>query len=233
MIARFFWQRALEEPRDTYNAIDWALHRANKHSFLQVNRPGHRSELVGGRYGYIHVPSRSGAGGQSGRFSVRRHWESRGGRCVWMRRRPRGNQGGNMWPMLAGVGPLLGDSLVGSFGIGATATRWYYRQGLSGTLHPNGVLDTITQVTVSPVQLRQPNAPVAILIDGVTASAGEDIAIAFRGRPSTRSFGSPSAGYTTINRGSHLPDGASIVGSTGYNATDAGSSIPSGSHTDS
>lgn len=33
-------------PRDTYGAIDWALHRVNRHSFLQAPAPGAASELA-------------------------------------------------------------------------------------------------------------------------------------------------------------------------------------------
>jgi len=41
-----------------------------------------------------------------------------------------GNGGGNMWPMLAGIGPLLGDSIVGRFGAETGSTRWYSRLGV-------------------------------------------------------------------------------------------------------
>jgi len=204
--------------RDTYGAIAWALRHANKHSFLQANRPGVVGELVDGRYGYVHVPSRSGDGiGLADSLQSAVAGLASGGACGWIVDL-RGNGGGNMWPMLAGIGPLLGDSLVGSFGVGRAADRWFYNRGLSGILHANGVLDTVTRITVTAVELPRRDAPVAVLIDGGTGSAGEDIAIALRGRLNVRTFGSPSAGYTTINRGLRLPDGANMVVTTGYNA---------------
>lgn len=213
----FLLAAGAREPRDTWGAIDWALHRVNQHSFLQAPRPGAVHRLVSGHYGYVHVPQRGGASvSLADSLHVAVGSLEAAGACGWIVDL-RGNGGGNMWPMLAGIGPLLGDSLVGSFGTGPTADRWYYRDGLSGILHPNGQLDTLTRITGRPVQLRRADAPVAVLIDGGTGSAGEDVAIAFLGRPNVRTFGSPSAGYTTINRGSRLPDGANMVVTTGYN----------------
>lgn len=55
--------------------------------------------------------------------------------------------------------------------------------------------------------LKQGDKPVAVLIDGQTGSAGEDTALRFVGRPPTRSFGSPSAGFTSANERVELADG--------------------------
>ena len=44
-----------------------------------------------------------------------------------------------------------------------------------------------------------------------TASSGEAVAIAFRGRPLTRSFGLPTAGLSTANAGFGMSDGGVIV----------------------
>src|SRR5690606_1433128 len=127
---------------DTYGAIDWALRRANKHSFLQANRPGAVSMLIDGRYGYIRVPPRGGTATAlaDSLHTAVRSLEAKGA-CGWIVDL-RGNGGGNMWPMLDGIGPLLGDSIVGFFGSGAEAQGWFYQRGVSGILHPNGVADT-------------------------------------------------------------------------------------------
>lgn len=118
--------------------------------------------------------------------------------------------------MLAGIGPLLGDSIIGRFGAEPSSQSWYYDAGLSGLRSEAGKIDTLAQVTVSPVMLRDAVPPLAILIDGGTGSSGEALAVAFRGRPNTRSFGSPTAGFATVNRGSRLADGANMVVTTGY-----------------
>jgi len=205
-------------PYDTYPAIDWALRRANKHSFLQVPTPGAVSALVASGIGYVHVPQRGGAAvalADSLHDAVRALQDA--GACAWIID-VRANGGGNMWPMLAGIGPLLGDSVVGSFGGQSTSPRWFYKDGVSGILSATGKLDTATRVTVPPVHLRSTAPPIAVLFDGGTGSSGEAVVIAFLGRPNTRSFGSPSAGYATVNRGLRLSDGANLVVTTGYNA---------------
>jgi carboxyl-terminal processing protease len=203
---------------DTYGAIDWALRRANKHSFLQAAPPGAASELVDGAYGYIHVPQRGGpaiALADSLHTAVRALQDSNA--CGWIVDL-RDNGGGNMWPMLAGIGPLLGDSIVGRFGVEPGGERWYYRRGVSGVMQANGTIDTASRITVAPVALHNPTAPVAVLIDSGTGSSGEAVAVAFRGRANARTFGSPTAGFATVNRGSRLPDGANMVVTTGYYA---------------
>jgi C-terminal processing protease CtpA/Prc len=122
----------------------------------------------------------------------------------------RGNGGGNMWPMLAGVGPVLNDGLAGYFvpPTGA-ATPWSYQNGAS-------VLGTaaITKVT-TPYQLVHPAPRVAVLTNGLVASSGEAIVVAFRARPNTRSFGTATCGLSTANAGFKLSDGATL------NLTDA------------
>ncbi len=203
---------------DTYPAIEWTLRRANKHSFLQVPTPGAVATMLPGRVGYVHVPQRGGAAvalADSLHEAVRTL--TRDGACAWIVD-VRANGGGNMWPMLAGVGPLLGDTLVGSFGGQADSPRWHYRHGVSGILAASGRLDTASRITTAPLDPVPATVPVAILFDGGTGSSGEAVVIAFLGRPNVRTFGSPSAGFATVNRGVRLPDGANMVVTTGYNA---------------
>lgn len=207
-----------QRPYDTYPAIEWALRRANKHSFLQVSAPGAVSTMLPGRVGYLHVPQRGGVAialADSLHDAVRTL--VRDGACAWIVD-VRANGGGNMWPMLAGVGPLLGDSLVGSFGGRSDSPRWHYHQGVSGILAASGRLDTASRITTAPVEPVPTTAPVAVLFDAGTGSSGEVVVIAFLGRPNVRTFGSPSAGFATVNRGVRLGDGANMVVTTGYNA---------------
>lgn len=115
----------------------------------------------------------------------------------------RQNEGGNMYPMIAGLGPLLGEGTLGYFVNGKREVPWGYRNGKSY------VKKTGTGTTVStPYRLRQAGARVAVLIGPRTASSGEMTAISFIGRPNTRFFGLPSAGYTTANEEFKLPDKA-------------------------
>ena len=126
------------------------------------------------------------------------------GMCGWIVDL-RGNSGGNMWPMLAGVGPVLGEGIVGAFvDPDSVVIEWYYRDGASG-LGPN---NDIVRVTDTPYELILQLPTVAVLTGPVTASSGEGIVTAFRGRNATRSFGLGTAGLSTANRTFRLSDGA-------------------------
>jgi carboxyl-terminal processing protease len=117
----------------------------------------------------------------------------------------RQNSGGNLWPMLAGLGPLLGDGELAAsvYPDGRRIAVWY-RDGQAG-------FGDYTQLRVrAPYRLRSP-AHAAVLVGGGTASSAEVLAVAFRGRPGTRSFGAPTRGLSAGNRTFPLADGASLV----------------------
>lgn len=61
-----------------------------------------------------------------------------------------------------------------------------------------------------PARLPRPRPPVAVLTSRLTGSAGEAVAMAFRGRPGARSFGEPTAGVPTGNTQHRLADGAEL-----------------------
>jgi carboxyl-terminal processing protease len=107
-----------------------------------------------------------------------------------------------MWPMLAGVGPILGEGEVGSFVSAQGSSMWTYRDGQS-------MIDQIVLSKVDqPYKIKNENLPVAILTDEFTASSAEAVVIAFKGRNKTRSFGMPTRGIPTANQPFKLRDGA-------------------------
>lgn len=119
----------------------------------------------------------------------------------------RGNEGGNLWPMLAGAGPLLGDGDVAySLRPDGERRRIWYAQGKAG-------LGEFVQLRVRgrAYRPRRPDAPVAVLVDSDTASAAEIVAAAFAGRAGTRSFGAATGGATSATRTFPLSDGAALV----------------------
>ncbi len=118
----------------------------------------------------------------------------------------RGNTGGNMWPMIAGVGPVLGEGRVGYFidPVGVEIP-FDYRDGASWE---GG---SLAQRVDAPYRLRRQWPRVAVLFDGATASSGEAVVIAFQRRPDTRSFGAVSCGLSTANEGYTLSDGATLL----------------------
>ena len=117
----------------------------------------------------------------------------------------RGNRGGRAWSMITTVGPLLGNGEIGAL-VSRNGERivWEYRDG-------DGIAGGEV-ITSAPVyELIDPDPPVAVLIDYLTASAAEGVALAFRNRPETRLFGEPTAGVATVPLTYELSDGAALV----------------------
>jgi carboxyl-terminal processing protease len=108
----------------------------------------------------------------------------------------RNDRGGNMWPMLAALRPFLGDEPLG-----------YFKDSFS--LSSAWEVQLKKRYPRAPIDLSR--VPVAVLTGPHTASAGEAVVIAFKGRPNTRFFGMPTAGVPTGNSVFGLPDGAAIA----------------------
>lgn len=122
----------------------------------------------------------------------------------------RGNTGGNMYPMLAGIGFVLGEGRLGSFvSLSGVENGWFYRQGMAGA-RISSVESISAKITDAPLAL--PDLPaVAVLIDAGTISSGEAVAISFAGRPRERSFGTHTFGLSSGNQWFPLADGASLL----------------------
>jgi carboxyl-terminal processing protease len=117
----------------------------------------------------------------------------------------RGNSGGNMWPMIAGIGPLLGEGTLGYFTDATNEKkRWNYTNGQAKL--DNSALHTVS----NPYPALSPSPKIAVLTDCNAGSSGEAVIVAFRGRPNTRSFGTPSFGVSTGNQSYALSDGATL-----------------------
>lgn len=170
-----------------------------------------RATLLEGGIGYLALPGIAGgehldrvAFAETVQRLIAEHDPHAG--CGWMLDL-RDNQGGNVWPMLAGVGPLLGDGEV-AYSIdrrGGRRSLWYV-DGKAG-------LGDYVQLRVrgAPYRLERSAAPVAVLLNDETASAAEIVALAFVGRPRARSFGSPTDGAGTATRTFPLSDGAALM----------------------
>ncbi len=122
----------------------------------------------------------------------------------------RGNTGGNSWPMLTGLSPLLGQGRIGgSQAPGFDDGSWLRGGELwSSDRGEEMRLFTFEGWRASPDLSR---APVAVLIDDATGSSGESTALAFRGRANTRHFGIHTAGASTATQGFMLSDGTNLV----------------------
>lgn len=121
------------------------------------------------------------------------------------------NGGGNMFPMLAGIANILGDGEVGgSFdGEGNRFSTWAVKDG--------DVSYNIYQSVDMENRCPFPEPPkVAVLTSRYTVSSGEVMAVAFKGRPNTRFFGEPTAGFTTETDWTPLPAGVILSIATSY-----------------
>lgn len=113
----------------------------------------------------------------------------------------RGNGGGDMGPMVAGLSALLPDGEV----------LWFDGRGYSTavTVDAGAVRGGGTPITVEAGP--KMDVPVAVLVDGGTGSSGEATMLAFRGLENSRSFGTPTAGYASANMIHPFPGGASLM----------------------
>jgi carboxyl-terminal processing protease len=154
---------------------------------MPFNHPAVVRSLQGG-FGYIDIPGVVGGGGS---FDTDAVTAIRGidtapicGWVVDLRR----NVGGNMWPMLHAVRPVLGEGnpFTYRFGKGPRSQEPVY-------------------------SLKQPAPAVAVLTSRLTVSSGELLTIAFRGPDSTRTFGEATGGVSTSNMTVPLVDGAILV----------------------
>lgn len=113
----------------------------------------------------------------------------------------RGNTGGDLGPMLAGLSPVLPDG---------TTMEWVYPAGSSPvTVDGNSVTGGGSAVTA--VTTGKHEVPTAVLADARTASSGEAALLAFHGLDHARTFGTETAGYTSANIAFSMPDGAEVM----------------------
>ena len=113
----------------------------------------------------------------------------------------RGNDGGDMGPMIAGLSPVLPDGTVLEFVSAQTS--------MPVTVNGNAVSGGGSPTETSGG--KWDGVPVAVLVDDKTASSGEATMLAFRGLEQSHSFGTPTAGYASANMVYDFPDGSSLM----------------------
>lgn len=118
----------------------------------------------------------------------------------------RNNTGGNMWPMLLGIGPIIGDGTAGYF---VNDTKDFMAWGYSDGKTFSG--ETFIVDSICNYELKNKNKKIAVLINNRTMSSGEAIAIAFKRLPNTRFFGEKTRGLTTCNSSFFLSDSSMIA----------------------
>lgn len=140
----------------------------------------------------------------------------------------RGNTGGDVWPMISGLSDLVGDGLT--FGIvDAAGVNTLYgkldRGAVAAIDDPTQVINRVEGWVARP---ELATAPVAVLIDQGTASSGEGVVLALKGRPETRLFGEATYGLASANSPVELSDGTVLHVTTGMMPDRNGAVYPQG-----
>jgi carboxyl-terminal processing protease len=122
------------------------------------------------------------------------------------------NTGGNIWFMLPPLASLIGDGITGGIkhADGKPDTKAWIA---AGKVYGNG---QVYQVPNPGCTLPGPHVPVVVLVGPKTASSGEGVMLAFKGRPNTIIMGEPTAGLITSNNSFQLRPGITMILATGY-----------------
>ncbi len=116
------------------------------------------------------------------------------------------NSGGNCWPMLTGIGPLLGEGICGYFVSSGERIPIAYHDG--SAFQGRHIL---CRVSSKGYHTQKEHKSIVVLTGRRTVSAGEIVALAFKGRAQTWLIGEPTAGLTTANATYSLSDKSLLV----------------------
>jgi carboxyl-terminal processing protease len=118
----------------------------------------------------------------------------------------RKNTGGNCWPMLAGIGPLLGNGVCGFFVSPREKIPISYQDGAAFQGK-----NLRCKASNSGYKTKTEKKSIVILTGRRTVSSGEIIALAFKGKEQVYFYGEPTAGYTTANATYTLSDNSMLI----------------------
>ena len=124
----------------------------------------------------------------------------------------REDRGGNMWPMIAGLGPIIGEGIIGWIVYNNREYEREYRAGAALSLN-----EPFARVAV-PYTLIRPSPKIAVLTADTTNSAGEAITVFFKNRRDTRSFGAPTCGHHHLLGEFRMRTGGTLTLKTAHNA---------------
>jgi carboxyl-terminal processing protease len=100
--------------------------------------------------------------------------------------------GGNMNPVIAGIGPLLGEGLIGGLVDRKHKIKKLYE------IHNGKFYDDKHLVVEFPTTKDMMHTKIAVLTSKYTSGAGEILAMMIKGRKHTKIIGEPTAGQVTF-----------------------------------
>ena len=198
-----------DEPTENQKKIDlnvWASIQSRSYPF--------KTEILTGKIGYVRLP------GMPMGDNLQMSREIRDAVCQAAKRGAakwivdlRYNGGGNMYPMMQGIADLIGNGAIGSVVAhdGRKLSTWTIRDS-------DFYYDEYRAVDLDGGCMPAKDPKIAVLISQYTASSGEAVAVAFKGRPNTRFFGLDTAGLITVTDWTQLGGDLIASISIGYYA---------------
>ncbi len=196
-----------DEPTENQKKIDlnvWASIQSRSYPF--------KTEILTGRIGYVRLP------GMPMGDNLQMSREIRDAVCQAAKRGAtkwivdlRYNGGGNMYPMMQGIADLIGNGVIGYVvdRNGRKLSTWTIRDS-------DFYYDEYRAVDLESGCMPAKDPKIAVVISQYTASSGEAVAVAFKGRPNTRFFGLDTAGLVTVTDWTQLGGDLIASISTGY-----------------
>jgi carboxyl-terminal processing protease len=209
--------------RETYPAIRFALRQLGGHhnTFWEPGELGKRlsedqpvpeikSEWIIGNIGYIQIPGFMGIDSRAQKFARQIQDKikelDKNNIQFWIVDLT-SNNGGTVMSMLCGIGPLLGEGVAGFLVTPENIySKWAYSNGIAV------YDDSKYQMKLAdPYRLKNKIKKLAVIIGPKTASAGEALAVSFKGTKNSYFIGQPTSGCSTGTFGRKLSDGAVIL----------------------
>jgi carboxyl-terminal processing protease len=206
--------------KDTYSTISYAVSKLNdNHSYFKPKEdtltnsenkplPVLSDEITPNDIGYVRIPFCIGTENEYIDYisNIRKKIKEQSKKKMkgWIVDL-RGNFGGNMWPMLLSVEPLLGNGILGYFvDDNGNSEAWRIIEGKAY------IEDQLVMETKILSKQDLSNQFLAVLTDNQTASSGEAVAVAFKLRENSKSFGQSTFGVSTGCVAHELSDGSVI-----------------------
>ena len=163
---------------------------------LKSNNPQLHIKILEDKYGYILIPH------NSTKDNLQQMAQAIQDSLCKLIERPldgiivdlRANEGGSIYPLFTGLHQLIGEGVFGAFSNfdGTTREPWKIKKGKF--YQQNRIVASVKTNCSCSKKLK-----VAVLLSQVTASAGEMLAIALKGRKNTIFIGEKTYGLTTGN----------------------------------
>lgn len=208
----------LQENHSFFQRPDIVAHLKNKRDDQAIDIIQKNSKLIHNHIGYLLIPScccYSKSAMEEYALSIQKEIQAldKNNLSKWIVDL-RGNLGGNMWPMVLGLRPLIKSETFGFFSDGSGD---YYSWNFDNF---SVNIDNYEQcsLTEPSYELKQSTLQIAVLIDKQTISSGEATTIAFLGGDGIKIFGQRTGGYVSANEEILLSDGSAIYLATTYSA---------------